>query len=858
MQNLVLKVSGLYTAPNQFSAIPEGALSKANNIVIDRESVATSRRGFKRYNANDKFNLSTSNKINQMYQYRDRLIVHQGSTLEYDSTGTGTFTAYSGTYNPPSGYRIRFTESNKNLYFTSDSGIQKITGLTTNPSAAGVPKALGGTATLTGSSGFLTHHSITAYRIVWGIKDENSNTLLGAPSGRIVIFNNAGGGGGPTRNINLDFLVPAGITTSYFFQIYRVRQLATDPANIEEPSDEMQLVYEANPTSTEITNKVLGTITDIVTDDLLGAFLYTNPSQEGIAKSNDIPPLAKDVCTFKQITFYANTKTKHRLISSLVGVDTTGAGSGLFTGNTVTVAGITFTAISTGTPTTTQFLIDVASTSPSVRIENSAYGLITAINKHPTITVYAYYLSSYGDLPGKMLFEERSIGGSAFTATSNKATAFSPQLVTTGNIQTSSNEDKPNRVYWSKASQPEAVPLLQYFDIGSTQYGIERIIPLRDSVFVLKLDGIYRIIGESSDNLRQSLFDNTTGIYAPESARAMNNKIYMYGDQGVLGVSDNGIELISGPIEDILQEKQTYTNFSSITYGIAYEQYRKYILLIQESSADLYPTASYVYDIFTEKWTKWTFEASCGFVLNDLLYLGSNPLYDPASPANKRGFIFEERKDLLTSDFSDEEFTITVTAKDTSANTLTVTVASPYFVDDIQEGMVITQGGELQIISSVDVATSKVTVEDSSVFIISSDPLYTAVTVYEPIECIIEWAQNSTDNPGILKHFREITVLMRNNNFRILDLGFLSSIDNSVEYVQIEPTLESAWGTFPWGSIPWGSGDAKPLPIRTYIPLAKRRAHWINFSVRSKYSKAQFAINGLSVMFEPMSERYYG
>lgn len=856
MQNLVLKVSGLYTAPNQFSAIPEGSLSKAQNIVIDRESVATSRRGFKRYNPADKFNLGTSNKINQMATYRDRLIVHHGTTLEYDSTGLGTFTAYSGTYTAPSGYRIRFTEANKNLYFTSDSGIQKITSLTTNPSAAGVPKALGGTAALTGTSGFLTHHSVTAYRIVWGIKDENGNVIQGAPSGRIVIFNNQGATA-TTRNVNLDFLIPAGITTSYFYQIYRVKQLATDPTNIEEPSDEMQLAYEGNPSSTEITNKALNTITDIVTDDLLGAFLYTNPSQEGIAKANDIPPLAKDICTFKQITFYANTKTKHRLIINLVGVDTTSGGNGLFTSDTVTVAGVTYTAVNTGTPTSSQFLIDTASTSPSVRIENSAYGLISAINKSSTSTVYAYYLSSFGDLPGKILLEERSIGGSSFTATSNKTTAFSPPLVTTGNVQTSSNEDKPNRVYWSKASQPEAVPLLQYFDIGSTQYGIERIIPLRDSVFVLKLDGVYRIIGETADNLRQSLFDNTTGIYAAESARAMNNKIYMYGDQGVLAVSDNGIELASGPIEDIIQEKQSYPDFSTITYGIAYEQYRKYILLIQDSPSDTFPTAAFIYDIFTEKWTKWTFEAACGTVLNDVLYLGSNPLTDPAA-VTKRGFIFKERKDLATSDFSDEEFTATITAKNTSTNQLTITLPANYYINDITAGMIINQAGKIQVISSVDIPNSKITVEDASQYLINTDPSYSAPTIFEPIDCIIEWAQNSTDNPGILKHFREVTILMRNNNFRLLDVGFLSSIDNSVEYVQVEPVLESAWGTFPWGGIPWGSGDAKPLPIRTYVPLAKRRAHWINLSVRSKYSKAQFAINGLSLMFEPMSERFYG
>ena len=38
-QVLNLKVSGLYTNPNQFSEIPQGALSIAENVVIDKGSV---------------------------------------------------------------------------------------------------------------------------------------------------------------------------------------------------------------------------------------------------------------------------------------------------------------------------------------------------------------------------------------------------------------------------------------------------------------------------------------------------------------------------------------------------------------------------------------------------------------------------------------------------------------------------------------------------------------------------------------------------------------------------------------------------------------------------------------------------
>ena len=45
-QELKLKIRGLYTHPNDLSEVPDGALAIADNIVIDEESVAASRRGF--------------------------------------------------------------------------------------------------------------------------------------------------------------------------------------------------------------------------------------------------------------------------------------------------------------------------------------------------------------------------------------------------------------------------------------------------------------------------------------------------------------------------------------------------------------------------------------------------------------------------------------------------------------------------------------------------------------------------------------------------------------------------------------------------------------------------------------------
>ena len=49
MQKLNLKIDGLYLDPNSFSEVPAGALSRADNISIDKDSVAESRRGFNYY-----------------------------------------------------------------------------------------------------------------------------------------------------------------------------------------------------------------------------------------------------------------------------------------------------------------------------------------------------------------------------------------------------------------------------------------------------------------------------------------------------------------------------------------------------------------------------------------------------------------------------------------------------------------------------------------------------------------------------------------------------------------------------------------------------------------------------------------
>ncbi|MDO3651390.1 hypothetical protein, partial [Nocardia mangyaensis] len=181
--------------------------------------------------------------------------------------------------------------------------------------SAGGPKALdviGFISPTTG--GFLAADQAVGYRIVWGIKDTQSNVILGEPSGRLVITNPAGS---TESDVSLTFSVPVEVnTTKYFYQIYRtgvVSGAATDPG------DDMNLVYEDNydGSSTSIT------INEQQPESFResGTLLYTNPTTgEGIAQSNAKPPIAKDIAKFKTSMFYANTTSVQNTQVTLLGL----------------------------------------------------------------------------------------------------------------------------------------------------------------------------------------------------------------------------------------------------------------------------------------------------------------------------------------------------------------------------------------------------------------------------------------------------------------------------------------------------------------------------------------------------------
>lgn len=817
METVVVKASGLYLTQNQLSAVPEGALSAAVNCVIDKDSVIESRRGLQNVTAIG----SVAAKVDVVSSYGSLKIAHRSDDNTLLSFNGTTWTAFAGTYNHVDSTlaRIRFVQQNGNLYFTTADGV-KITDGSGSVYSTGIPTGLDGSGVLTGASGFLTADKQVAYRVVFGSRDANSNLYLGAPSERIIVINSTGS----SADVSLTFTVPDGLAAGDFFQVYR-SSLSVDV--VTEPSDELQLVYEDILTSGHISAKSV-TFTDLLIDSLKGAFLYTNATQEGLQEGNEEPPLASDIAVFKNYMFYSGIKTRHGVGITIFAV---GGSQGVTIGDTINLGSLVFTAAAAENTTTRSFQV-FSTGSAGIDIGSTAKSLVKIINQSPSNTLYyAYYLSGYKDIPGRLFIEKRSLTGGSFTVTVSRATSW--QIDNQG---VSSNNDSPHGIMWSKASLPEAVPFSHLEFVGNKNFPIRRIIGLQDALFILKDDGIWRLTGDAGLWSIQPL-DTSTHILAPESAVVLNNQIYCFTNQGIVTVSGVGVAVISRPIEENLTELigLNLTKLKTLSFGIGYETDRKYMLWTISDVADTAPTQAFVFNVFTRSWTTFEKSVTCGFVdpIEDKIYFGTN------SPS-----LLVERKSFNYTDYADEEITgFSVSSYSGSSVVLNTVVG-------LNPGDLLTQSTTIYSpIVSIDSSTNTVVINDEKSWTIGS------VTALKSIFCQIEWVNQTGGNPGVEKLFQEVAILFRENQFTTATVGFFTDLLggylNSTIFGSYGGNL---WGGFSWGSVPWG-GLIRPKPIRVFVPRDKSRGSLLSIRFTHQVGYGKFSLNGFTLQYEVVSER---
>lgn len=309
MRNVVLSgAQGLITSGRLMDTAEKGYIAYCDNLLIRAPGVMTPRFGL------EDLGTAQADISAVLYDSINRQILRASyTTARLDKYAGGVWTSLDSTYK----YGFEVVPSRNFDYLLSSNGLRRLNSGNSATEIAYVPEGLDLEATVTGSSGWLADNTQVGYVCVWGIKTSNNEFFLGAPSGRTVVTNSTGG----TRNVAVTVTIPSDITTSYFYQIYRTRSSASSTTD---PGADYALVYEAYPTSSEITARSLS-ITDVASSTFGGPSLYTNQQQQTDLQAN-YPCEATlstngegRIASFADCIFASNYQPRSSIFLSLLG-----------------------------------------------------------------------------------------------------------------------------------------------------------------------------------------------------------------------------------------------------------------------------------------------------------------------------------------------------------------------------------------------------------------------------------------------------------------------------------------------------------------------------------------------------------
>ena len=589
----------------------------------------------------------------------------------------------------------------------------------------------------------------------------------------------------------------------------------------------------------------------------------------------------------------------------------TNGNTGVQVGNTLTIAGITYTAstVENYTGANRNFKVYAHGT-PAQNIANTAQSLIRVINRQTGAVgnpdVYAEYTSQINNLPGEMLIQARTYEDQEFYATANSVAAgqaYIPALPGPGGTTiVSENEETLNNLAYSKTDLPEAFPVGYQQQVGNEKSRTIRIVPLRDSLFNLKEDGVFRVVGESPESFGSFIFDNTITLDAPESIATLENTILALSRQGVIAITDSKSENISMPIQNLVLDifEKNPETVTTLSFAFAYQSERKYVLFTIKESTDTTATQAFVYNARTNTWTTWELPRTCGLVLksDDLIYLGR---------ADKNT-LKVERKDRKYTDYLDDNFDVDIQAV-TGVLTAGSNIVSLILPDTTHltvgqtiSGTGIPAGAKIQSItnafnlvmnkqatitglvelafennrlirlnSTSDITEGDVLYQNSGRFSIITEVDKIKNTVYTrnpinswtdgpsqiltAIETVLQYNPQFCKNPSAMKQVTEFIAMFETPFFDTASVSFSSDISLGEEATSIEGQIGGVlWGLYPWGKVIWG-GIVRPAPVRTLVPRDKQRNTQLNITLTHREAYAFYRLSGIELYFSNVGQR---
>ncbi|WP_186648966.1 hypothetical protein [Fluviispira vulneris] len=634
--------------------------------------------------------------------------------------------------------------------------------------------------------------------------------------------------------------------TDYFYRIYRTN--ASINNEVEPDESTLQLVIEKNITKPEIESGFI-TYTDKINDLFRVGFLYTNPNTgQGILESNMPPPVCEDVAFFKEHMFLTCPTT----INSTE-IDLIKANGDLLSGDSfiVETGNIkrTYTAANSDEYSTTdggKFKIFTSSNSVAVNIDNTARSICRVINRDKNGTIYASYVSSSQSLPGKMYFYSRiaSVKFSLRASTKKIAACFNPSLpvAATDKSVDSISDTIPNGVYISKFGEIEAFPLTSYINVGAKQAKILRIVPLKNSLIILKEDGVFRLSGSSRADFSVFPLDLTIICNAPESVVELDGSIYACTFAGIVRITETEVSIVSRNIEPLLTAIFSQPDFSAVTFATTVPTERLYMLTTYTPNARSFVT--YVYNVLTNVWTTSSILYRSGVV---------NPTDNLHYAINNKNKLIKMRRNNNKTDFCDES-TPVISATPVDATCKCWLINSQL---KIEVGDIIATGDVINRVIAVKPQKKLTECHFSRKANIDNKSEHFKSITSEIISSPIGLDEN------VLKQFSEFQASYRNNSCSKLELAFISDASDSSYREWQARGNQSGWGNSPWGFFTWGLGETIDIqyqtylaePTRVFVPLQNQMTTWLKVKLRHSQAAEQINIQSLAFAVRNISNR---
>lgn len=175
-------------------------------------------------------------------------------------------------------------------------------------------------------------------------------------------------------------------------------------------------------------------------------------------------------------------------------------------------------------------------------------------------------------------------------------------------------EATPGSWAHSAFEEYDAWPPRFRFQTGGPNVTLYRIIRQADALLFWTSEGLYRLTGTDETDFTLRPVDATVKLVGQNTPVSMGNRAYALTDQGVVSVSDLGVEKISEPVDAALLpfysgSAELLAAIEDVGFGVGYDSENEYILFLPSADGDEGDpaTQAYAYNSQTRAWSRWEF-----------------------------------------------------------------------------------------------------------------------------------------------------------------------------------------------------------------------------------------------------------